>query len=201
MSISSIHRETIDRLVGGDHEAFHMVFKMMYAKVHAFALGFLKNESDADEIVQTVFFKLWMKREKLADVKNLDSYLYTIAKNTVLNHLASRKKVDIDISEIKHLRAFGASPSEQVEADDLKLLIDMVVENMPPQRQKIYRMSREEGLANEEIAQKTGLQKKTVENHLNLALGDIRKVLKILIFYGCIGYEVVLKGLLNNHIG
>ena len=187
--------------MGGDHEAFHVVFKMMYAKVHAFALGFLKNESDADEIVQIVFIKLWMNREKLADVKNLDSYLYTITKNTVLNHLASRKNLDIDISGIKYLRAFGASPSEQVEADDLKLLIDMVVENMPPQRQKIFRMSREEGLANEEIAQKTGLQKKTVENHLNLALGDIRKVLKILIFYGCVGYEVALNGLLNNHIG
>ena len=57
----------------------------------------------------------------------------------------------------------------------------MVVENMPPQRQTIYKLSREEGLSNDQIAERLGLQKKTVENHLNLALGDIRNMLKILI--------------------
>lgn len=51
----------------------------------------------------------------------------------------------------------------------------MVVENMPEQRQAVYRMSREQYLKNDEIAIKLGLQKKTVENHLNLALKDIKK--------------------------
>lgn len=57
----------------------------------------------------------------------------------------------------------------------------MIVENMPPQRQTIYRMSREEGLSNDEIAERLGLQKKTVENTLNLALRQIREMLKFLI--------------------
>ena len=63
----------------------------------------------------------------------------------------------------------------------MRLLIDMIVENMPPQRQTIYRMSREEGLSNDEIAERLGLQKKTVENTLNLALRQIREMLKFLI--------------------
>ena len=57
----------------------------------------------------------------------------------------------------------------------------MTVENMPPQRQAVYKLSRVEGLSNDQIAEKLGLQKKTVENHLNLALGEIRKVLKMFI--------------------
>lgn len=57
----------------------------------------------------------------------------------------------------------------------------MTVSNMPPQRQKIYRLSREQGLTNEEIANQMGVKKKTVENHLNLALRDIRNILKLLI--------------------
>lgn len=103
-----------------------------------------------------------------------------MTKHTVLNFIASRK-VTIDIDCIGERCASGTSPQEQIEASDMKLLIDMIVQNMPPQRQTIYRMSREEGLTNDEIAEKLGLQKKTVENHLNLALGDIRKMLKILI--------------------
>ena len=60
-----------------------------------------------------------------------------------------------------------------------------IEEGFLKQRQAVYRMSREEGLTNEEISQKMGIQKKTVENHLNLALGDIRKMLKILILLLC----------------
>ena len=113
-------------------------------------------------------------------MENLDGYIYTVAKHTVLNFIASRR-VTIDIDCIAEPVTAGASPQEQIEASDMKLLIDMIVANMPPQRQTIYKMSREQGLNNDAIAEKLGLQKKTVENHLNLALGDIRKMLKILI--------------------
>jgi len=69
-----------------------------------------------------------------------------------------------------------------VVAKDTQVLIDMVVENMPPQRQAVYRMSREQHLTNEEIAACLGIQKKTVENHLNLALKEIKKTLYMMVF-------------------
>lgn len=87
----------------------------------------------------------------------------------------------VEISDIRNLPTGQTSPIEQIEASDLQLLIDMTVENMPPQRQAVYKLSRVEGLSNDQIAEKLGLQKKTVENHLNLALGEIRKVLKMFI--------------------
>ena len=76
-------------------------------------------------------------------------------------------------------------PQESNETDDtihlkeLELLVTMVVEKMPPQRQKIYKMSRESGMNNEEIARELGINKRTVENHLSQALTDIRKALFI----------------------
>ena len=180
MLINLIDKDTIDALAMGSRQAFQQVFSVFYPKVHAFALGFIKNEADADDIAQMVFINLWTKREKLQGVENLDGYIYTVAKHTVLNFIASRR-VTIDIDCIAEPVTAGASPQEQIEASDMKLLIDMIVANMSPQRQTIYRMSREQGLNNDAIAEKLGLQKKTVENHLNLALGDIRKMLKILI--------------------
>ena len=176
-----ISKNIIDELITGSHEAYHMVFKAAYPKVRAFTLGFIKNETDADDISQLVFIKLWTNRDKLANVRNFDSFLYTITKNTVLNHIASRKAYTIDISSARNITTGDDTPIDQIEAQDLQLLIDMIVENMPPQRQTIYKMSREEGLSNDIIAERLGLQKKTVENHINLALGEIRKMLKILI--------------------
>lgn len=180
MLINLIDKETIEELAMRSRRAFHRVFSVFYPKVYAFALGFIKNEADAEDVTQMVFINLWTKREKLLSVENLDAYIYVMTKHTVLNFIASRK-VTIDIDCIGERCASGTSLQEQIEASDMKLLIDMIVQNMPPQRQTIYRMSREEGLTNDEIAEKLGLQKKTVENHLNLALGDIRKMLKILI--------------------
>ena len=171
----------METLAAGNHEVFQRVFGMFQPKVHAFALGLIKNATDADDITQMVFIKLWTNRAKLSGVENLDSYIFTITKNTVLNFIAQRRLPELDIDALRNAAATGATPQEQIEASDLKLLIDMVVEQMPAQRQTVYRLSREEGLSNDEIAQRLGIQKKTVENHLNLALGEIREMLKIII--------------------
>ena len=176
-----ISQDLIEELTEGNQEAFRMVFKAAYPQVRAFSKGFTKNDTDADDIAQQVFIKLWTKRAILANVRNFETYLYTITKNTVLNHMASQKAFMVDISDVRNLSTENTSPLEQIEASDLQLLIDMTVENMPPQRQAVYKLSRVEGLSNDQIAERLGLQKKTVENHLNLALGEIRKVLKMFI--------------------
>ena len=69
----TIIRDMIDELVAGSHKAFHTVFKATYPKVHAFSLGFTKNEADAADIAQLVFMKLWVKRNMLANVQNFDT--------------------------------------------------------------------------------------------------------------------------------
>ena len=176
-----ISQDLIEELTEGNQEAFRTVFKATYPQVRAFSKGFTKNDADADDIAQQVFIKLWTKRAILANVRNFETYLYTITKNTVLNHMASQKAFMVDISDVRNLSTENTSPLEQIEASDLQLLIDMTVENMPPQRQAVYKLSRVEGLSNDQIAERLGLQKKTVENHLNLALGEIRKVLKMFI--------------------
>lgn len=177
----NISRGTIDRLVAGDPRAFQEIFHAAYPRVFSFVLSLAKDMDDTEDIVQNVFIKLWTKRERLAPIRNLDAYLFTLTKNTVLNHFASQKACHIDISTIGNLGTDDVSAIQRIEAQDLQMLIDMVIENMPPQRKSVFLMSREEGLSNDEIAQRMGLSKKTVENHLNLALGDIRKMLKFLI--------------------
>lgn len=106
---------------------------------------------------------------------------FILAKYTVINYISTKRVIPIDIDSLPDQCANIASPHEEIVAKDTQLLIDMIVENMPPQRQTIYRMSREQHLKNEEIAQQLGLQKKTVENHLNLALKEIKKALYLMI--------------------
>ena len=95
----NISEGIIEKLASGDQEAFRTVFMVAYPQVRAFSLGLVKNEADADDIAQMVFIKLWTKRAMLAHVRNFNTYLYTITKNTVLNHFAARKALTVDITD------------------------------------------------------------------------------------------------------
>ncbi len=175
-----IEKEVILQMSQGDEKAFGLVFRRFYPKVHRFVSMLLKNEDDADDVCQIIFEKVWRKREKFADIKDFDSYLFILAKYTVINYISTKRIIPIDIDSLPDQYVGASSPHDDVVAKDTQLLIDMVVENMPKQRQMIYRMSREQHLKNEEIAQRLGIQKKTVENHLNLALKEIKKALYLM---------------------
>lgn len=178
-----IEKEIILLMSQGDENAYATMFHKFYPKVHRFAFMLLKNMDDADDVCQIIFEKIWMKRQKFAAIKDFDSYLFILSKYTVINYINTKRIIPLNIDSLPDCSANDASPHDRMVAKDTQLLIDMVVENMPPQRQAIYRMSREQYLKNEEIAQKLGLQKKTVENHLNLALKEIKKVLYLVILF------------------
>ncbi|WP_336526895.1 sigma-70 family RNA polymerase sigma factor, partial [Bacteroides acidifaciens] len=63
----------------------------------------------------------------------------------------------------------------------LEVLLSIAIEKMPPQRKRIFQMSRKKGMNNEEIANELHISKRTVENHLTQALKDIRKIISLLI--------------------
>ena len=161
----------------GDKKAYETMFRKFYSKVHRFVVMLLKNKDDADDVCQLIFLKIWNKREKFTEIKDFDSYLFILTKHTVINYISTKHIIPIDVDSIPDSYHSDSSPLDDVEVKDTQLLIDMVVENLPRQRQMIYRMSREQHLKNEEIAQRLGIQKKTVENHLNLALKEIKKAL------------------------
>lgn len=164
------------KLAEGDHTAFKQVYRMYFPRIHAFAYGFLKNKDEADELTQMVFIKLWDKHELFSEVRNFDSYLFTLTKYTVFNYIRAKHMLPISDEDIPD-QCNQDTPYDKLIANDLRLLIDLTVSQMPPKRQQIFRMSRLEGVSNEEIAERLGIQKKTVENHLNLALNELRKVI------------------------
>lgn len=178
------------KLAEGDHTAFKQVYRIYFPRIHAFAYGFLKNKNEADELTQMVFIKLWDKHELFSEVRNFDSYLFILTKYTVFNYIKAKHTLPMSDEEIPD-QYHQESPYEDLIANDLRLLIDLTINQMPPKRQQIFRMSRLEGFSNEEIAEKMGIQKKTVENHLNLALNELRKTIMFFLL------SYIMSGLSN----
>lgn len=169
-------------LATGSRKAFQEIFMRYYPKVRYFVLGLVKSEEDAEDLAQDIFAKLWTNRVAFAEVRNLGVYLFVLSRNMTYNYIEARQLRQEWLQEKPFDEEDGHSPYEDLIAKDLTLLVDLVVESLPPQRKTIYKLSREAGLSNAEIAEKLGLQKKTVENHLNLALKELRKVLLLIPF-------------------
>ena len=75
-----IEKEVILLMSQGDEKAYGIMFRKFYPKVHRFVSMLLKNMDDADDVCQIIFEKIWRKRQKFAEIKDFDSYLFILAK-------------------------------------------------------------------------------------------------------------------------
>jgi len=169
-------KDVLIALKSGDHKAFEVVFIAYFNKVKYFINGLVKSESDAEELAQEIFVKLWVGRESIVVEKSFSSYLYVIARNAAFNFIKSRLVRDSYLNDQIHNSEDSATSEEVIVAKETELLLKMIVSKMPEQRRRIYEMSRNQGLKNDEIAQQLNISKKTVENQLSLALKELRQV-------------------------
>lgn len=168
--------KTLEALRQGSHKAFEAVFIAYYNKVKVFIDGYIKSESDAEELTEDLFVTLWMNHYSIDLSKSFDSYLHTIARNASINFLKHKYVHDTYLNNVSAIE-YTSTSEEDLIAKELGLLIDDVVEKMPEQRKQIYRLSRKEGLDNAEIAERLNTTKRNVESQLSLALKEIRKVI------------------------
>jgi len=171
-------RILIEGLVKGDAHAFDEIFKKYNRKVYSFSIRNFKNQGEAEEIVQEVFINLWNDRQKLAQVKNLEAWIFTICFNTIRKHI---RKI---VREKKHLENFTRdfnwndnSVASEIEFNDLMKKVDNIIEKLPDRQRHIFLLSNKEGLSNEEISINLKITKKTVENQLSIAKAFIKKTL------------------------
>ena len=158
--------------------AFKQLYQNYYSRVVAFITGIIKKQETAQDLAQDVFVNLWLNRKTLDVSRNL---------HAAINYL--KKELSVTSEPIENMHTDIGSDitvEDTLFAKEIRLLIEMVVSEMPAQRQRIYRMSREQGVSNEEIASKLGISKRSVENQISLALKEIRQAVTayvIFLFY------------------
>lgn len=170
-----MEKENIDlkEVAFGNPNAFRSFFIKYYPKVKRFIYYFIKSEEIAEDLSQDVFEYIWVNRNRLPGLQSLDAYLFCMAKNKALNYLSRQALENAYAMSCPIVREY--SIEEELYAAELEMLILLIIEKMPGQRRRIFEMSRYENLKNQEIADLLHLSKKTVENHLNLALKQLRK--------------------------
>lgn len=178
-----VTKELLLLLQKGEHKAFEQVFIAYFNKVKYFIERIIRSENDAEELAQDIFIKLWINRESIDANKSISSYLFTLARNAAFNYLKHQQVEEAYVHD-QFIRIEEVSDTEEIlYAKEIALLIEMTVNKMPEQRKRIYRLSRDSGLTNTEIAGKLNISKKTVENQLSLALKELRKAVILSIIF------------------
>ena len=161
-----------------DEQAFEMVFKSHFKALHAYALAIVKDSAEAEEVVQTVFLKLWEKRENLKISTSLKAYLYKAVYHGSINHL-KHEKVRMKHSEqqlyINQQEAASESMAFREEREEeLRERFKRALNLLPEKCRMVFYLSRFEELKYQEIAQRLDISVKTVEAHMGKALKTLR---------------------------
>ncbi|MGN7822750.1 RNA polymerase sigma-70 factor [Chitinophaga sp. 22536] len=159
----------------GDEAAFARLFHTYHQRLGAFVFQLTGSLSMAEEIVQEVFIRIWEKRDKLSQVSHFHPYLYTTAKNYTFSFL---KKLGRELEHKQQwemtVTADTGNPFEETMDARYRRIIDEAIEELPAQRQRVYLLSRDEGLRQAEIAERMAISRETVKKHMVLALRAIR---------------------------
>ena len=172
-------QQLVKSLQKGDVFAFNELFHKYSQKVYNFSIKHLENEEDTKDLIQEIFLKIWDKREKIDENKSFNGFLFTIALNSIRNYFRKKVKDRKLINKwLEETESFSDTTKLSTEFRSLEKVVNSIVEQLPPKRRMVFKLSRNEGLSNSDIARQMNIQKKTVENHLNLALNYLREKLQ-----------------------
>jgi RNA polymerase sigma-70 factor (ECF subfamily) len=178
-----IDQDDLDNLKKGSEEAFERIFKRYWYTLYKTALGKTQSHEEAEEIVQTILFTLWEKRERLA-ITNLSCYLQTAVRNNILNSIRSKITQRKYWDYYKHFVPSENETTEQsVVYQDLNQAVEAAVNRLPEKSRKIFRLNRFEGRSISEIANLLKVSEKAIEYHLTKSLKELKIHLKDYILF------------------
>lgn len=165
----------IQKIRKGDDAAFESLFRQYFKVLTVYALRYLNDLDIAQDLTQDVFVRLYEQRTELKIHTSLKSYLYTIVRNRCLDYIKTNR-IHNDHKQIIQNEHTGsqADHSDVVLEVELQERIFSAINELPEQRQKIFRLSRLEGKSNQEIADLLSITKRTVETHISNALKNLK---------------------------
>ncbi|MCU4154757.1 RNA polymerase sigma-70 factor [Carboxylicivirga sp. A043] len=174
MSSSSVNIN-LQLIQQGNHLEFARLLDGYSHDLFLFAKGILNDSVLAEEAVSDVFVKVWESHERLEQVSNLKSYLFSSVRNQAISYLRSKKNRDIvSIEDITTYYFEPVDPTDDSELEEEKLQkILKAIDYLPAQTRMVFSLAKVQGLKYKEIAEILDIKVKTVDYHVASAIKKI----------------------------
>jgi RNA polymerase sigma-70 factor (ECF subfamily) len=164
-------------LADGSEHAFTRIFDYYRDKVYSVAWHFLKSSALAEEIVQDVFLKIWLKRQDLKAVQHTENYLFILSRNLILDRMKAQSYESAARKNWPLSPSFIDDSDHRLRQSQCEELLSEALDQLPQRQKEVYRMAKIQGLSHDRIAGELQLSRLTVKKHMAEALKFIRKYL------------------------
>ncbi|PVD52664.1 hypothetical protein DC498_09120 [Terrimonas sp.] len=157
---------------------FMDVFKRHEYRLYTLVLHLTKSDEYAKDVIHEVFMKLWLQRSGIYSIVNVESWLYKLTESKVIDFLhktsAERKLRDALWISMRNMTIEAIE--EKISEKEYTSIIDKAIDQLPPQRKRIYRLSNADSLNYQEFIQYLKISKGTLKNQFTKVIYSIRNI-------------------------
>lgn len=181
-------QELVTFLQGADREAFDEIYARYWKKLLFYAGKVIRDQEDAQDIVQEIFIALWRQKDNETIIRSLSSYLHSAVRYKGFSYIRANYNKNNYISSIAHYFEEGSDTlNQQFDAKELEAIIHQEIDNLPPKMREVFILSRIEQLSYKEIAEQLNISEETVKKQIHRSLKHFKLMIdkrsgEILIF-------------------
>ena len=170
----------LQRASTGDRNAYAVLYQFYLPKLYHYLYGILRSKEDTEEILQDIFLKLWEKKEELTEITTLNSYLFKIARNRLMNlydHQKVRRKA------MDYIGRDGETTGDNAENSliykQYSEIVQRALNQLPPKRRQVFEMSLQQDMSHDQIAENMQISKSMVKKQLVAANRHVKEYLHL----------------------
>jgi RNA polymerase sigma-70 factor (ECF subfamily) len=158
----------------GDQSAFDELYRRHWISLYDAAFKRLDNRQQAEDIVQEIFIRIWIRRQELA-INNVAAYLHTAVRYKVLSYFSRNKDASNFYEPFEATLTETDTPEQCLIAKELLELVYDFAETLSDRKKQIFLLHIKNKLSTKEIAEVLGITQKSVQNQLGPTLQGLRK--------------------------
>ena len=173
------NKSLMKRLAESDISALEEIYVVFAPKVRSFVTHYIGKE-EAEDLTQDIFLKIWQSRNKISSIliRDLDSYIFRISKNYVLDRLKHKKiekrYINESVAETAGSEPQSRSTEEKIDNRSEILRVNERMQQLSELQRRIFYMQRAEGKTYNEISRELGISEKTVQYHISTVLNKLK---------------------------
>jgi len=178
---TTIDKQVVFDFCQGSERAFFQIYTLYHPNIYCFALKYFKNEEIAEDITHDTFLRLWQYRDRINHEMPLINYLYRIARNVLFKEFKKYKgnlhlKEQL-LTDYENHQLLSACVHTTYQTREYNRILEQAINHLPAQRQRVFKLCKQEGKTYKETANQLGISSYTVKEHMTLAMKSIKEYL------------------------